>query len=139
MKAAHLDGVGFAIPIDLAVEMVRQMRQYGKVLRPYLGFKMVSLGPGVLQELQQSVPGFPVNLRRGVLLSQIVPKSPAARAGLQPGDVLVAFDGSAVVQAAQVHSLLGNDVGRSIPLKVVRVSDGRARLLDVTVVSEPEK
>ena len=53
--------------------------------------------------------------------------------------MFVAFDGSAVVQAAQVHSLLGNDVGRSIPLEVVRVSDGRARLLDVTVVSEPEK
>ena len=42
MKAAHLDGVGFAIPIDLAMDMVRQMRAHGKVLRPYLGLKMVS-------------------------------------------------------------------------------------------------
>lgn len=41
MKAAHLDGVGFAIPIDLAMDMVRQMRTHGKVLRPYLGLKMV--------------------------------------------------------------------------------------------------
>jgi HtrA serine peptidase 2 len=41
MKAAHLDGVGFAIPIDLAMDMVRQMRAHGKVLRPYLGLKMV--------------------------------------------------------------------------------------------------
>ena len=42
MKAAHLDGVGFAIPIDLAMDMVRQMRTHGKVLRPYLGLKMVA-------------------------------------------------------------------------------------------------
>ncbi|KAJ1491632.1 trypsin-like cysteine/serine peptidase domain-containing protein, partial [Baffinella frigidus] len=43
LKASNLDGVSFAIPIDTVVEMVRQMRRYGKVLRPVLGVKMVSL------------------------------------------------------------------------------------------------
>jgi HtrA serine peptidase 2 len=45
MKAAHLDGVAFAIPIDLAMDMVRQMRAHGKVLRPYMGIKMLTIGP----------------------------------------------------------------------------------------------
>jgi HtrA serine peptidase 2 len=136
MKAAQLDGVGFAIPIDVAMDMVWQMRQFGRVLRPYLGFKMVTLRPSVLAELRHTVTGFPLELKRGVLIAQVLPGSPAAKAGLLPGDVVVEFDNVPVVESVQVHNQLGDKVGRRVPLRVVRIHDGKARLMDFTVVTE---
>lgn len=96
----------------------------------------MSLQPSILRELYEALPGFPRDVKRGVLLAQVAPKSPASKAGLYAGDVLVEFDGSPVIESGQVHNLLGDGVGRRIPLKVIRVLDGRASLLERTVVTE---
>jgi serine protease Do len=88
-------GIGFAIPVNLAKDVLAQLRATGKVVRGYLG---VSVGP-VPEDLRQARG---LTARQGALVAEVAPRSPAAAAGLQPGDVIVAFQGEPV---ANPHDL----------------------------------
>ncbi|EKX48571.1 hypothetical protein GUITHDRAFT_105716 [Guillardia theta CCMP2712] len=136
MKAAYLDGISFAIPIDLAMDMVRQMQKYGCVRRPHLGMKIATISPMVLAELRSSIPGFPPELKRGVIITDVSPSSPASKAGLQGGDIIQEVDGSPIVEAGQIYNMLGDEVGRRISMKVVRAGQRRTQVLNVTVKTE---
>jgi serine protease Do len=83
-------GIGFAIPVNLAKDVLAQLRATGKVVRGYLG---VSVGP-VPEDVRQAKG---LSARHGALVAEVVPRSPAAAAGLQPGDIIVAFEGAPVV------------------------------------------
>ncbi len=82
-------GVSFAVPIELAMEVVRELRAHGKVTRGRIGVRLQELTPELAQAL--AVPG-----GQGALVLEVLPRSPAARAGLAPGDVVVALGGKAV-------------------------------------------
>jgi serine protease Do len=79
-------GIGFAIPINLAKDVLLQLRESGKVTRGYLGVSVFPVTDDVARELR--LPS-----RRGAVVAEIVPGSPAAAAGLQVSDVIVAFGG----------------------------------------------
>jgi serine protease Do len=79
-------GIGFAIPINLAKDVLLQLRENGKVVRGYLGVAVVPVTEDVVRDLK--LPS-----RRGAVVAEIVPASPAAAAGLQVNDVIVAFGG----------------------------------------------
>ena len=83
-------GIGFAIPVNLAKDVLAQLRATGKVVRGYLG---VGVGP-VPEDVRQAKG---LSARQGALVAEVVPRSPAAAAGLQPGDIIVAFEGAPVV------------------------------------------
>lgn len=95
MKAAHMDGISFAIPIDIAIHIVNQLRNNGKVSNPFMGFKMrdfIEIDPS--NDKSPFITGREGKSRRGranifsaqtpkVLVVDVVPDSPAYRAGLK--------------------------------------------------------
>mmetsp|Transcript_9828 Transcript_9828/g.32887 ORF Transcript_9828/g.32887 Transcript_9828/m.32887 type:complete len:122 (+) Transcript_9828:1047-1412(+) len=90
----------------------------------------------VLAELRSSIPGFPPELKRGVIITDVSPSSPASKAGLQGGDIIQEVDGSPIVEAGQIYNMLGDEVGRRISMKVVRAGQRRTQVLNVTVKTE---
>mmetsp|Transcript_2795 Transcript_2795/g.6823 ORF Transcript_2795/g.6823 Transcript_2795/m.6823 type:complete len:400 (+) Transcript_2795:3-1202(+) len=118
--ARGMQGISFAIPIDLAKEVVQQLKTTGKVQRPYLGIKMMTLNKSVLEELQRTESNVPSSVPEGVLVVHVSPESPAAKAGLQAGDVIVSFDGRATKDTKDIHLALGLNVGKTANVSIVR-------------------
>lgn len=140
MKALAADGVSFAIPIDAVREVVGQLEARGRVVRPYIGVKLLQLSRHSVGAMRRRDPGFPP-LRGGVLVPAVAPGSPAARAGLREGDVIVRIGepgggGGEATAAALVKALEGS-IGRELALEVLR-PDGRGggETLRLKVVAE---
>jgi serine protease Do len=93
-------GIGFAIPINMARRAMDQIERYGEVRRGRLGISIQDLTPALAQAMH-------TNLREGVVVAGVDPNSPAARAGLQPKDIIVAADGRPIATASDLHNLIG--------------------------------
>lgn len=93
-------GVSFAIPINLAIEVARQLRRHGRVVRGWLGVDIVDVQPEAAAALHLAHP-------QGALVRRVSAGSPAARAGLRPGDVIVAYDGVEVANSESLPPLVG--------------------------------
>lgn len=132
MKAYAADGVSFAIPIDTAVKVMEQLKKHGRVIRPWLGIKMHELNEHVLLQLKEEDTAFP-DVVEGVLVPQVIPGSPAERAGIRAGDVIIEFDGVPITKASQIVDRLGDKVGVSFKVIVKRQHNRQATL---TVTSE---
>ncbi|MBI2455568.1 MAG: PDZ domain-containing protein, partial [candidate division NC10 bacterium] len=116
-------GIGFAVPINMAKNLVPQLKAKGRVSRGWLG---VSIGP-VTDEAAKELK---LKDKKGALVMEVVERSPADRAGLQQGDVIVSFDGKEVAGAADIPRLVGSTpIGKEVSLRVIR----EARPLDVKV------
>lgn len=110
-------GVGFAIPINKAMEIAKELIEHGKVIRPWLGVATVDVTPDVADYY-----GLPV--KAGALVAQIVARGPADHAGLTPGDVIVSFDGKKVKEMQDVRNIVGKKkIGDKVEIAIVR--DGR--------------
>ena len=108
------DGIGFAIPVNMVKWVGKQLVAEGKVHRAYLG---VGIQP-VTAELAKQ---FHVGPRAGVLINQVHANTPAEKAGLQSGDVIVEFSGNPVTDPRELQLLVESaDMDRSHSLKVVR-------------------
>jgi serine protease Do len=106
-------GIGFAIPANMVKNVYEQLRRNGKVARGFLGISMQDLTPRLA-----ALFGAPADTK-GILISHVEPNSPAATAGLQPGDILVQFDGKPLPNAATLAtqvSLLQPDSKVSVVL-----------------------
>lgn len=128
MKAQGAGGISFAIPIDSAVQVVHQLRTQGSVQRPWLGVRIVTLDEKMTEAERQRDSSFPKSVKSGVLVVMVEPNSPAERAGLRPGDVLVWLDRHPVRQHADVTDRLGYEVGRTFEVEVKRGTSGSKRL-----------
>lgn len=111
-------GIGFAIPINTAVDIADRLSKDGKIRRGYLGVKISDMD-------SKRAAGFGIDPNvKGVLVEEVTPNTPGARAGLQPGDVVLAFNGKTVTRSAELQRLVGNaEVGSSVALKVLRQGD----------------
>ncbi len=127
MKALAAQGISFAIPIDAAKAIVAQLRENGRVIRPYLGVKLLELSPAVSAQLREREPGFPA-VERGVLLPAVVPGSPAARGGLRPGDVIVAWGDAPTATTRALLAALARSVGAPAEVRVLRPGAGEMTL-----------
>ena len=97
-------GISFAIPIDEAMRVADQLRTTGRVVRGYLGIGPVDVPRDLPDEYGLAkTPGRP----KGALVRQVVPGTPAERAGVQPGDVVLAVDGHVVESAIDLRRTLG--------------------------------
>jgi serine protease Do len=124
-RSGGFQGVGFAIPIDLAKPIVAQLRTTGRVTRGWLGVSIQPLTP----ELARS---FGVTEREGALVGSVVDGSPAARAGIRPGDVILQYDGKDVDDPRALSVLVaGTEVGRRVEVVVWR--DGQRRRIQIPI------
>ena len=120
-------GLSFAIPIDVAMHVKDELQKHGKVTRGRIG---VTIQP-VNQRLAQS---FGLGKPEGALVSSVEDGSPAARAGLKPGDVILAWNGAPIDESAKLPVLVADtQPGKNAQMKVWR--DGHATSLDVKVAA----
>lgn len=107
-------GIGFAIPINTVKEVAEEIIEFGRVRRAYMGFMGVGLNPQIARTYKLPV-------KEGVLIAQIVDGSPAARAGFQEGDVIIAFDGEAIRSMGEIQEQLRKrTAGSLLEVKVAR-------------------
>jgi serine protease Do len=124
-RTGGFQGVGFAIPADLAKPILGQLRTAGRVTRGWLGVSIQPLTP----ELAKS---FAVQGKEGVLVASVVEDSPAAKAGLKAGDLILRYDDKPVSDPRALSSqVAGTPVGRTVEVQLVR--DGNPQRLKVTI------
>ncbi len=118
-------GLSFAIPIEVAMNVVEQLRTKGHVTRGWLGV----LIQDVNRELARS---FGLKKPEGALVSKVLKDSPADKAGIQVGDIILEFNGHHIDRSANLPPIVGSTpVGERVPMKVMR--NGRIRTLYVTL------
>jgi len=124
-------GLSFSIPIDVAMDVVEQIKKQGHVSRGWLGV----LIQDVTYELAES---FGMDKPVGALVARILPESPAKGSGLQVGDVIVEYNGKHIDQSAELPPLVGRSAaGSSNQVKVIR--NGKPINLSIKVGELPEE
>jgi serine protease Do len=124
-------GIGFAIPSNFARKIYTEINTKGRVTRGWLG---VSIQP-LTAELAKS---FGAKDSKGVLISDIVPDSPAAKAGLKPGDILLEFNGKKVEAPADLQRTVGlAQPGQDAKMKVWR--DSSEKTVDIKIGEAPDE
>jgi S1-C subfamily serine protease len=103
------NGIGFAIPIDKAKSITESLAAGKQVAHPYVGVQMRTLTPELAKQSNQN-PNSPFLIPEveGVLVVQVLPNTPAEKAGLRLGDVIVAIDDQAITSAEQLQSFVEN-------------------------------
>ncbi|KAG5087103.1 hypothetical protein JHK82_054500 [Glycine max] len=152
MKVAAADGLSFSVPIDSVCKILEHFKKSGRVIRPWLGLKMLDLNEMIIAQLKKQDPSFP-NVNKGILVPMVrwnlnalfetlilellaklvTPRSPGERAGFFPGDVVIEFDGRPVERLKEVIEVLGDKVGVPIKVLVKRAGD---KLVTLTVIPE---
>ncbi|MGD9888707.1 MAG: DegQ family serine endoprotease [Halothiobacillaceae bacterium] len=118
-------GLSFAIPINTATQVADQLRSNGKVVRGWLG---VMIQP-IDADLAKS---FGLDRPHGALVAQVQPDSPAAKAGVKSGDVILKFNGQPIDSTAQLPAkVAATAIGSKVELNILR--DGKEKTLDVTI------
>ena len=131
-RTGYYMGYGLAVPIELVAEALRDVLEYGRVVRGYLGVNMDEVTAALMARR-----GLVLDAPRGVLLEPVDGYSPAARAGLLDGDVLLAVEGQPVDHPNQVQTLIySRDPGEEVSLRLLR--DGVEQQVVVTLGEREE-
>lgn len=122
-------GLSFAIPIDVAMDVVAQLKDKGYVSRGWLGV----LIQDVTRELAES---FGMERPHGALVAKVLEDSPAAKAGLEVGDIIVEFNGEAIDYSSDLPPMVGRiQPGNDVRVKVLR--EGRVKTFKLTIAELP--
>ncbi|RUL79680.1 DegQ family serine endoprotease [Dyella choica] len=122
-------GVAFSIPIDLAMNAVDQLKSKGYVTRGMLGVQIKPVDDDVVKALK-------LDSAKGAIVVSVSPDSAAQKAGLQSGDIILAYNGSDVVQGADLPPLVAmTKPGTTVPLKILR--DGKEKTVNATISAMP--
>lgn len=125
-------GLGFAIPIGLARRIANQLATKGEVERAYIGVKMINLSPTLVKQLKQEDPDFKVSQEEGVLIFEVIRNSPAEKAGLEAGDIVLSINGKAVKESRQVQAAV-EAAGPGDVLRLEVNHEGQKRNLQLTL------
>ncbi len=124
-------GIGFAIPINTAKQILTDLIKQGKVVRPWLGISAQDLTPEMMEYFQ-------VKEKEGVLVGQVYPGTGAEKAGLTSGDIIRSVDEKPVKNVSElVKEIQKKRVGQKVKLALFR--NGKETNLEVTTSSMPEK
>jgi len=128
-RSGGSQGIGFAIPTDLARNVMESLIKYGHVTRGYLGVAIQDVTPAL-------APEFNLQNDHGAIVSEVEPNGPADKAGLKDGDVIVKFNGDQITDSRQLQlDVAGIKPGEKIPVQVLR--NGDEKTLDVTIKPVP--
>jgi serine protease Do len=126
-------GIGFAIPISLAKEIVPQLKEKGHVTRGWLGVMIQKVTPDIAESLGLSEP-------KGALVADVVKDGPAEAAGLKQGDVIIEYDGKPVTDSAELPLLVARTpVGKTVKLKVIRDKNTETFSIKIAELKEEEQ
>ena len=119
-------GIGFAIPMNMAKASMDQILESGEVKRGQIGVGIQDITPDLQEAFDLK------NGQQGVLITAVFDDTPADKAGLQPGDIIVAIDGVSTISSSQLRSQIGvKKIGESVKVSVIR--DGKEKTLKVKV------
>jgi len=123
-------GIGFAIPTNLAKSVMGQIVEFGTLQRGRVGVNGQDLTPDLAK-------AFGLTSTRGAVVTRVLPKSPAEKAGLKSEDIILEANGRTIENFAQLRNLIGlQRIGEKVDLKVLR--DGKTRNVSVTIGKEEE-
>ena len=124
-RSGGFQGLAFAVPIDVAIQVKDQIQQYGKVSHGRLGIAIQEVNQALAQNFGLKQPG-------GALVSSVEKNSPGAKAGLEPGDVILKYDGHEISRSADLPPMVSSTKpGAKVTLDVWR--NGSAKQLTTTV------
>src|SRR5438132_13779988 len=124
------EGIGFAIPSSIALDIVESLRKTGKVVRGWMGVAIQEITPALAKSFK--IP----DSRKGVLISDVNENGPSSAAGLKRGDVIIGFDDKDVQNVSQLRNLVARTlVGHDAKVKVLR--EGKEQLVTVKVGERP--
>jgi serine protease Do len=123
-------GIGFAVPSNMVRSILEQLVRTGKVVRGWLGVSIQELSPELASQ-------FGLEESKGVLVSDVLDNSPAKKAGLERGDVIVEFDGKPVENPTQLRNHVAQtSVGKKAVVKFIR--EKAPRTVEVTIAEQPK-
>jgi serine protease Do len=118
-------GIGFAIPSNSAKNVVAQLKSTGKIQRGWIGIRIQQVSDDIAQSVGLSKP-------QGALIAGMTEKGPAAKAGVQNGDVVLSFDGKSVADNRALPRLVADaQIGKTVNIEVLR--KGQHKMLPITV------
>ena len=118
-------GIGFAIPINVAKGILKDLKEKGTVTRGWLGVMIQKITPDLAES-------FNLDRTEGALVGDVIPNSPAERAGIKRGDVIVRFDRHEVKTMESLPKIVGSTTpGKAVKVEVIR--EGKKKVLDVTI------
>jgi serine protease Do len=124
-------GIGFAIPINMAKQILNDLIKQGKVVRPWLGISVQDLSPEMAEQFQ-------VKEKEGVLVAQVHQGTGAEKAGLVSGDIIKSIDDKAIKNVNElIKEIQKKKVGQKVKLSVVR--DGKPMTIEITTTAMPDK
>lgn len=128
---SQAQGLGFAIPINMAKKIVGDLIEHGKVIRAWLGVYIQDLTP----ELSESLN---LEIKSGALVSEVIKNSPAEKGGIKRGDIIIKIDNEDVKTSKELQEkVLGRGVGKEVEIVLVR--EGNRITLKIKLEKMPEK
>ena len=122
-------GLGFAIPINLARWVMEQILEHGKVVRGWLGVVIQEITPDIAEA---------IGVKEGILVAQVMKGSPADKAGLKVGDIIIALNGRKLEDVRDLQlSIMKTKPGTEVTLTIIR--EGKRKEIKVKVGELPEK
>ncbi len=130
-RSGGYQGIGFAIPTSLAEDVMKEILQHGRPVRGWLGVEAQAITPQIARALE-------LDDTRGVVVVGVVRNGPAHRAGMQPGDVIVAIDGKKITEAREaLLAISSRKPGNRVKLEVLR--NGKSLTLEATAIERPAR
>jgi len=124
-------GIGFAIPINMAKEILPQLKEKGRVTRGWLGVGIQRITP-------QLAKSFGLKEEGGILVSQVFKDSPAERAGIKQGDIILEFNGKMIKEIGELsRTVASTPVGKTVTVKIFR--EGKTLTLQAKIAEMKEE
>lgn len=123
-------GIGFAIPANLARDVMQSLREKGRVVRGYIGASVQTLTPELAEAMK--LKGQPT----GALVGEVTPKSPSEKAGMKTGDVITGVNGKKISDARELRLMIGSMApGTKVQIEVNR--EGQSKTVNVDLAEMP--
>jgi serine protease Do len=130
IRSGGNQGVGFAIPSNLARDVMQSLREKGRVVRGYIGASVQTLTPELAEAMK--LKGQPT----GALVGEVAPKTPSEKAGMKTGDVITAANGKKISDARELRLMIGSMApGSKAQIQVNR--EGQTKMFDVELAEMP--